>query len=151
MMILKKRRAVGGLVSLIGLIVVFGIVSIAYLELSSSQTNLINTSFSISQKIADKNNQRLNFSNIQITGSDYTINVENLESETIIIHSQITEQANKVFGKQEINEKIFAGSSPISLTINLDGSPTGGENTMFVTSLGKKCLVPVVEGSFRLC
>ena len=137
MMMLKKRKAVGGLVSLIGLIVVFGIASIAYLELSSSQTSLINTSFSISQKIADKNNQRLNFSSITTGGSSYTINIENLGSETVSIHSQITEQANKIFGKEKINEKIFAGSNPVSLTISLDGIPVGGENTMFVTSRKK--------------
>jgi hypothetical protein len=150
MMRLKKHRAVGGLISLIGLIVVFGVASVAFLELSSSQTSLINTSFNVNQKISDKNNQRLSFSDVVTTATGYTVDVENLGSESITIHSQITEKGNNIFGKEELNTKILAGSS-VTLTITLDDEPVGGENTMFVTTLGKKCLVPVVIGSTRLC
>ena len=150
MMRLKKRKAVGGLISLIGLIMVFGVASLAFLELSSSQTSLINTSFNVNQKISDKNNQRLSFSDIAIISRGYEVDVENLGSEAITIHSQITEKGNNVFGKEELNTKILAGSS-VTLTITLDEQPNGGENTMLVTALENKCLVPVVIGSTRLC
>lgn len=147
---LQKRKAVGGLISLIGIIIVFGITSVAYIELSSSQTNLINSSLNANQKISDRNNERLNFTSILSGGSTYSTTVYNLGSDTITIHSQITERANAVFGKEEINKKIHAGSSEL-ITVNLDGTPLSTDKTMFITNLGKKCLVPIVDGSFRVC
>lgn len=147
---LEKRRAVGGLISLIGIVIVFGITSVAYLELSSSQTNLITTSINANQKISDRNNERLNFTNIISAGSSYSTTVHNLSSDTILIHSQITERENTIFGKEEINEKIHAGSSE-SITVNLNNDPISTDKTIFITSSGKKCLVPIIDGSFKLC
>lgn len=147
---LEKRRAVGGLISLIGIVIVFGITSVAYLELNSSQTNLITTSINANQKISDRNNERLNFTDVMYGISSYSITVHNLSSDTILIHSQITERENTVFGKEEINKKIHAGSSE-SITVNLNDTPTSTDKTIFITSSGKKCLVPIIDGSFKLC
>jgi archaellum component FlaF (FlaF/FlaG flagellin family) len=146
---LEKRRAVGGLISLIGIVIVFGITSVAYLELSSSQTNLINTSINANQKISDRNNERLNFTSISGGGSQYTVNVDNLGSETITIHSQITKNGKTIVGKEEINDKIFAGTNK-DVIVNLDVASSSGDKIIFITSLGKKCIVS--EGvSFRVC
>lgn len=146
---LKKRRAVGGLISLIGIVIVFGITSVAYLELSSSQTNLINTSINANQKISDRNNQSLNFTSIIAGASKYTVSVDNLGSETTTIHSQITKNGKTVVGKEELNDKIFAGTNK-DVIVNLDSGPLSGDKIIFITSLGKKCIVP--EGvSFRVC
>lgn len=146
---LQKRRAIGGLISLIGIVIVFGITSVAYIELSSSQTNLINTSLNANQKISDRNNERLNFTSIVGGGSKYTVNVDNLGSETTTIHSQITKNGKTIVGKEELGDKIFAGTNK-DVIVNLDSGPLPGDKIIFITSLGKKCIVP--EGvSFRIC
>lgn len=145
---LEKRRAVGGLISLIGIVIVFGITSVAYLELSSSQTNLINTSINANQKISDRNNERLNFTAIIPQGNNFDITVDNLGSETVIIHSSITKNGKSLVGKKEINTKIFAGTS--GSIVNVAGSANSNDKIIFITSLGKKCMVS--EGvSFRVC
>jgi archaellum component FlaF (FlaF/FlaG flagellin family) len=145
---LEKRRAVGGLISLIGIVIVFGITSVAYLELSSSQTNLINTSINANQKISDRNNERLNFTNIAPSGNNFDITVDNLGSETVIIHSFVTKNDTSLVGKNEINVKIFAGEQ--QTVQDVTGSLDTDDKIIFITSLGKKCIVP--EGvSFRVC
>jgi len=142
---LQNRRAVGGLISLIGIVIVFGITSVAYLELSSSQTNLINTSINANQKISDRNNERLNFTAITSPGS---VTVNNLGSETVIIHSFITKNGKSLVGKSKIDTKIFAGDSKIISGVT--GSANSNDKIIFITSLGKKCMVS--EGvSFRVC
>ena len=145
---LEKRRAVGGLISLIGIVIVFGITSVAYLELSSSQTNLINTSINANQKISDRNNERLNFTNIAPSGNNFDITVDNLGSETVIIHSFVTKNDTSLVGENEINVKIFAGEQ--QTVQDVTGSLDTDDKIIFITSLGKKCIVP--EGvSFRVC
>ena len=145
---LEKRRAVGGLISLIGIVIVFGITSVAYLELSSSQTNLINTSINANQKISDKNNERLNFTAITPQINNFDVTVNNLGSETVIIHSFITKNSNSLVGKKEINTKILAGDSKI--ISDVIGSTSSNDKIIFITSLGKKCMVSE-GGSFRVC
>ncbi|MFB5608742.1 MAG: hypothetical protein ACE5Q5_00775 [Nitrosarchaeum sp.] len=145
---LQKRRAVGGLISLIGIVIVFGITSVAYIELSSSQTNLINTSLNTNQKISDRNNERLNFTTIAPQGDNFNITIDNLGSNTVTIHSIITQNDNSLVGINETNTKIFAGDK--QTIVNVVGSVAPNDKMIFVTSLGKKCMVP--EGvSFRIC
>lgn len=145
---LEKRRAVGGLISLIGIVIVFGITSVAYLELSSSQTNLINTSINANQKISDRNNEKINFTNIVPNVNNFDITIDNLGSETVIIHSLIVKNDTSLVEKKEINKKIFAGGPTI--TENVIGSADSNDKIIFITSLGKKCIVS--EGvSFRVC
>ncbi|MEX2192262.1 MAG: hypothetical protein WD717_02625 [Nitrosarchaeum sp.] len=146
---LEKRRAIGGLISLIGIVIVFGITSVAYLELSSSQTSLITTSMNANQKISDRNNESLNFTNIVVTaGNNFDITVDNLGSETVIIHSFITKNDTSLVGKNEINVKIFAGEQ--QTVLDVAGSSDTDDKITFITSLGKKCIIS--EGvNFRVC
>ena len=146
----KKRRAVGGLISLIGIIVVFGISSVAYLEISSSQTNLINQSLEANQKISDKNNARLNFTNIvEFTNDHYDLTLDNIGSDTITIHSYIIDRNNVVIDKGEINSSINAGNER-TITVNSDTTQPASDIIMIVTDLGKKCIVPA-DVSYRIC
>lgn len=151
-MSLKKRRAVGGLISLIGIIVVFGIASVAYLEISSAQTNLINKSLVANQKISDKNNARLNFTNIlpNVSGSDqYELTIDNIGSNAVSIHSYIIDRNNVIIGKGEINSSINAGNGKTIFTDTFDIDPTS-DVIIIVTDLGKKCIVPA-DVSYRIC
>lgn len=149
---LRKRRAVGGLISLIGIIVVFGIVSVAYLELSSSQTKLISTSLVANQKISDKNNARLNFTDPTVVENSYDLPIENIGSDTITIHSYIVSNStHHVIGTGEITIPINAGGKAIVSTNTLNSSPTEPSDfIMIVTDLGKKCVIPA-DVSYRIC
>ena len=145
---LEKRRAVGGLISLIGIVIVFGITSVAYLELSSSQTSLITTSMDTNQKISDRNNESLNFTNIVPSGDNFDVTVDNLGSETVIVHSFVTKNDASLVGKNEIDVKIFAGDQ--QTITDVTGSPDTDDKIIFITSLGKKCIIS--EGvNFRVC
>lgn len=147
---LKKRRAVGGLISLIGIIVVFGISSVAYLEISSSQTNLINQSLEANQKISDKNNARLNFTNIvEFTNDHYDLTLDNIGSDTVTVHSYIINRNNVVIDKGEINSSINAGNER-TITVNSATTQPASDIIMIVTDLGKKCIVPA-DVSYRIC
>lgn len=146
---LKKRRAVGGLISLIGIIVVFGIVSVAYLEISSAQTNLISKSLVANQKISDKNNERLNFTGISDNGNAYDLTLDNIGSNPVTIHSYIIDRNNAVIDKGEINSSINAGTEK-TITVNSVTTQPASDIIMIVTDLGKKCVVPA-DVSFRIC
>lgn len=149
---LKKRRAVGGLISLIGIIVVFGIVSAAYLEISSAQTNLISTSLVANQKISDKNNARLNFTSTPvIIGPNYELDIDNIGSDVITIHSYIVyNSTHDIIGKGEKNTSINPGNSITFVTNAIDIPNSDSDVVLVVTDLGKKCIVP--EGvSYRIC
>lgn len=143
-----KRRAVGGLISLIGIMVVFGIVSVAYLELSSAQTNLINTSLLSNQKISDKNNAMLNMTDITDSGR-YEITIDNISSDSITIHSYIVERNNSIMDKAEVNTLINAGNNDVILTNSFATEPIS-DTLLIITSDGKKCSIPA-DVSYRLC
>lgn len=147
---LTKRRAVGGLISLIGIIIVFGIVSVAYLELSSAQTSLINTSLVSSQKISDKNNSRLNFTNIVVASDKYNITVDNIGSDSITIHSYIVEKNNRIIDKGEINSSINAGITGTISTNSFTTPEQASDTILIMTSHGKKCSIPA-DVSYRIC
>lgn len=145
-----KRRAVGGLISLIGIMVVFGIVSVAYLELSSAQTSLISTSLVANQKVSDKNNAQLNFTNIvEIPNTRYDLTIDNIGSETMIIHSYIVDRNKVIIDKGEIGSSINAGSEN-TVSINAVTTIPSSDVIIITTDLGKKCIVPA-DVSYRLC
>lgn len=148
---LKERRAVGGLISLIGIVIVFGIVSIAYLELSSSQTNLISTSLVTNQKISDKNNARLDFTSISNGTNYYDFMVNNIGSKTTTIHSYIVSNStHHVIGTGEKNIPVSAGKTILFSTNALNQFPQPSDLIWIVTDQGKKCLIPG-DVSFRIC
>jgi hypothetical protein len=150
-MAFRNRRAIGGLISLIGIIVVFGITSVAYLELSSSQTRLINTSILTNQRMSDQTNEHLNFTSITSMGIDYDIQVENIGSKPITIHSFIIDRNKSLVGKGEIDSKIQPGDVGNISTGLISGTPISNEdNLIFTTSFGKRCIIPA-DVSFRIC
>lgn len=144
-----QRRAVGGLISLIGIMVVFGIVSVAYLELSSAQTNLINTSLISNQKISDKNNARLNFTDISVDGNAYDITIDNMDSDSITIHSYIIERDNRVTDKGEIDSVINAGNTN-TISVSSTDPNLSSDTLLIISSTGKKCSIPA-DVSYRIC
>ena len=149
--IIKKRRAVGGLISLIGLIVVFGVVSVAYLQLTSSQTEVSKTSFAISQKISDRNMERLNFTSISNNSTHYFLEVENLGSKTAILNSFLIQNSTSISGKGELGIKLFAAEKTITPIFLVSSLPNPSDDKIIlITDLGKKCVIPG-DGGFRLC
>ncbi len=54
---MKSRRGVGGLISMIGLVVVFGIVGIAFLSLNTQQTSLFATQQKVNELQHDRNTE----------------------------------------------------------------------------------------------
>lgn len=150
-MIFRNRRAIGGLISLVGIIIVFGITSIAYLELSSSQTKLINTSIFTTQRMSEQTNEYLNFTSVSNGGTNYDVQVENIGSKSVVIHSFIIDRSNSLVGKGEINSKIPPGDID-GISANLTSVPTipSEDNLIFMTSFGKKCVIPA-DVSFRIC
>lgn len=56
---MKSRRAVGGLISLIGLVVVFGIVAVAFLSLNTYQASLFVTQQHLNELQHDRNSEKL--------------------------------------------------------------------------------------------
>jgi hypothetical protein len=52
---MKARRAVGGLISMIGLLVVFGVIGVAFLSLNTQQTSLFSTQQRLNELQHDRN------------------------------------------------------------------------------------------------
>lgn len=143
-----KRRAVGGLISLIGIIVVFGVVSVAYLELSSAQTNFINTSLLSNQKISDKNNAMLNITDIATSGK-YDIIIDNMGSDPVTIHSYLVKRDNSIIDKAEVDTLIPAADDDVVSTNSFTTQPSS-DTLLIITVDGKKCSIPA-DVSYRLC
>lgn len=137
----KNRRGVGGLISLVGLIAVFGIVATAFVELSLGQANLIGTTVDVNNLLIDKNNELLNFT---IAGNN-NVTVQNLWSKSSTINCYLLIVTEKTIDDKGCpDKKIDAGKKQ---NVTLSGVPNieAGE-IIFTTNLGKKCLVPVDRG-----
>lgn len=149
----KKRRAVGGLISLIGITLVFGIASVAYLELSSSQTNLINTSLVTNQKISDKNNARLNFTSTPTLngGNQYVLPINNIGNDPVSIQSYIVyNRTHDIIVKGEKNTSINVGNAISFVTDAIDLADSDSDVVLIITDIGKKCVIPA-DVSYRIC
>lgn len=146
---LKNRQAVGGLISLIGLVVVFAISSVAYLEINSTQSNFISNSIQINQLISDRNQESLNFTDIKNNNTHYNVTITNIGSEPIIIDSYLVRNDTSLSGKGIIGIKIQSGDESLtSISANTPDAST--DKIVFVTELGKKCVMPGDAG-FREC
>ncbi|MGQ0606608.1 MAG: hypothetical protein ACT4OD_06665 [Candidatus Nitrosotenuis sp.] len=85
---MKSRRAVGGLISMIGLLVVFGVIGVAFLSLNTQQTSL----FSIQQRLNELQHDRnlesfegkiINCKETNSTHTDFvTIRINNTSSQS---------------------------------------------------------------------
>lgn len=147
----KNRRAVGGLISLIGIIIVFGIASVAFLELSSSQARLVNTSIFSSQRISDQNNEQFNFTSILDGTTKYDIQVENIGSNPSTVHSFLIDRNKSLIGKGELDVSILPGETVSMSTVLSSGTTIPiDDNIIFSTLSGKKCVIPA-DVVFRIC
>ena len=146
---MKNRRGVAGLISLIGLVIVFGIGSTAYLELTSSQTKLVETSIKANQKITDRNHEYLNFTDISNDASGYDVTVKNLSSETIILDSFLIVNGKSLEAKNFLDVSIAADDEEI-LRLERSGPIPATDRITIVSDTGKKC---IFSGgvNFRIC
>jgi hypothetical protein len=144
-----KHRGVGGLISMIGLVIVFGIASAAFLQINTTQQSFVTSSININKVILDKNNQRLNFTTITNPGQSYTIGVNNTSSQTIFFDSYLLVDSTGIRQAEYLDGKNVTAGRSFQFDINL--VPNGADkHVIFVTDLGKKCLVPIGV-DFRIC
>jgi len=143
-----KHRGVGGLISMIGLVIVFGIASAAFLQINSAQQSFVSSSVNVNKIILDKNNQRLNFT-ITPDGSTYKVGVNNTSSQTIFLDSYLLVDSTGIRQAKYLDGKNVTAGKSFQFDINLDPLETD-KHVIFVTDLGKKCLVPIGV-SFRVC
>lgn len=136
---MKRRRGVGGLISLIGLIAVFGIVATAFVELSLGQADLMNTTVDVNKFLIDKNNELLNF-----TIGNNNVTVQNLWSKSSTINCYLLVTDNKVTNSECPDQKIDAGKKQ-NVTLDVM-EPISDDEIIFTTTLGNKCLVVVDRG-----
>jgi hypothetical protein len=144
-----KHRGVGGLISMIGLVIVFGIASAAFLQINSAQQSFVSSSVNINKIILDKNNQRLNFTLVPIASSKYIVGVNNTSSQTISLDSYLLVNSTGIRTAKYLDGKNTAAGKSVQFDINLEPKPED-KYVIFVTDLGKKCLVPIGV-SFRVC
>jgi hypothetical protein len=144
-----KHRGVGGLISMIGLVIVFGIASAAFLQINATQQSFVASSININKVILEKNNQRLNFTTIANPGSSYTIGVNNTSSQTIFLNSYLLINSTGIRQAEYLDGKNVTAGKSFQFNINL--APNGTDkHIIFVTDLGKKCLVPIGV-DYRIC
>ncbi|WKT57985.1 hypothetical protein QVH35_00050 [Candidatus Nitrosotenuis chungbukensis] len=143
-----KHRGVGGLISMIGLVIVFGIASAAFLQINATQQSFVASSINVNKVILDKNNQRLNFT-ITDSGSSYTVGVNNTSSQTIFFDAYLLINSTDIRQAKYLDGKNVTAGRSFQFDINL--VPNGADkHVIFVTDLGKKCLVPIGV-DFRIC
>jgi len=92
---MKSRRAVGGLISMIGLLMVFGVIGVAFLSLNTQQTSLFSTQQRLGEIQHDRNlegftGKILNCKKINSTHADFvTIRINNTSSQSSNLDSFI--------------------------------------------------------------
>lgn len=144
---MKYRRGVGGLISLIGILAVFGVATTAFIELNSMQTSLINQSVEVNNKVTDRNKEQLNFTDVSV--GNPTIMVDNLWSKSSAINSYLLIASDKsIQDSGYLNTEVRAGEADISITIG--AAPSAGDKIVLLTDQGNKCLVQV-DRSFGVC
>ena len=160
---LKTRRAIGGLISLIALIIVFGVASLAFLEINLTHADFVLNSINVNEKQFEKINEQLNFTITNSSDSDYyTINISNIWNDASTLESHITIKSDKQISFQRhLNETTIPNKENIieteeESTLNFDNTNSTHDDTtiIFVTSNGNKCIIPIpAEGDTanRMC
>lgn len=139
---MKNRRGVGGLISLVGLVVVFGVVATAFIELSAGQADLVSTTIDVNTRLVDKNNELLKFTGVG-PAPDSSITVKNLGGKSATLESYLVVNGKTITDVEYLDKKINPGkNSDITFSPDLQS----GDEIILVTKLGKKCLILVDEG-----
>lgn len=147
-----KRRAVGGLISLVALILVFGVATLAFLDINSTQAKFVLNSIDINKQQFDKNKERLNFTITNTTsGKLYEVKIANLWSEQTTVESHITvNSSDVVVFQRHLNKTTMPSKQNIinptaeKLLNFTDSNATHKDiKVLFVTSNGNKCIIPI--------
>ncbi|MEO9309930.1 MAG: hypothetical protein ABI337_06505 [Nitrososphaera sp.] len=157
---MKSRRAVGGLISMIGLLVVFGVIGIAFLSLSSQQTSLFVTQQSLNELQHDRNREAfdvkiLNCNKINATHIDFvTIRINNTSSQALNLNSFIVYN----IAYQNVTDSGYFNNTKIpiqaqqskivdltGIRYDLDGNgsppePDGATRMVLISDLGNKII-----------
>lgn len=157
-----SRRAVGGLISLIALIIVFGIASLAFLEINTTHADFVLNSITVNEKQFGKIKEQLNFT-VTNSSTNYTVDVANLWNDQSTLESYLAKNSNdKISVQRYLNETTVPLKQNIidiqdeSTLIFDDTNSTHGDTTIiFMTLNGNKCTIPIpdTEGDKfnRLC
>ncbi|WP_299290127.1 hypothetical protein [Nitrosopumilus sp.] len=166
-MILRRRRAVGGIISLVALIIVFGTISVAILDLNVVQSDTVQSGIRISDKQFDRITESLNFTiqNATIPSiAYYNITIQNLGSKQVVLNSHITiNTTNNVSFAQYLDDSTIPkkqnmiNSNEIK-TLNFTNDPAANtknateqdKHLIFLTDTGKKCIIPIPENSLEV-
>ncbi len=107
---------------MIGLVIVFGIASAAFLQINSAQQSFVASSVDVNKIILDKNNQRLNFT-IKSELSSYKIGVNNTSSQTISLDSYLLINSTGVHKAEYLDGKNAIAGKSFQFDINLEPKP----------------------------
>ncbi len=164
--IFKSRRAVGGLISLIALIIVFGIASLAFFEINLTHADFVLNSIDVNEKQFDRINEQLNFTITNATTGEsiaYNVTISNIWNDQSSIESHINlDSTNDVTKQKYLNATtvpnkqniIGAEKETILNFVNDVNSTDSDEKIILTTSKGNKCIIPIpTEGDIvnRLC
>lgn len=141
---LKYRRGVAGLISVIAIVIVFGLAAAASLQLNSQQASLIsNTSRTIDVQ-GKKAVENLDFTITDCTASSggkriITVQVENEWSESSVIDSVIFTNNSGVTDSVYISsdDRTITSTGTKSITFEVNDTVTHNDTPRFVTELGK--------------
>ncbi len=157
---MKSRRGVGGLISMIGLLVVFGVIGVALLSLNTQQTSLFSTQQQLNELQHDRNLETFEAKVLRCkestsTHADFvTVRINNTSSQVLTVNSFILH--NVVY--QNVTDAGFSNGTKIRvmpheskivdiknvryLIKSPDDPPSDNANRMIlVTDLGNKLFV----------
>ncbi|HXG74742.1 MAG TPA: hypothetical protein VNK44_07990 [Candidatus Nitrosotenuis sp.] len=154
----SKHRAVGGLISLVALIVVFGVAAVAFLDINAIQSRFLEKSVEISNIQMKRNNERLNFT-IASSPGQYQVTISNMWSGQTILDSYVAfDASNTITTQRYLNETTIPNKQNIidpngvtSMVFLHSLNSTNSDTTiLFVTENGKQCIIPIPI-SWRMC
>lgn len=156
---LKCRNAVGGLISLVGIVIVFGVASFAFLDINTEHVKFVNTSVTLNEKISDKNSEHLNFTSIsKPTSTTYQVTVENIGNQKSTFNSYVIIKNDDSVDGFGYDDDIISGTSSIktgsteSFTISNENISANDKSILLTTNTGKLCVMPAsLSGNGRVC
>jgi len=150
----RSRRAVGGLISLIALLIVFGMASLAFLEINTTHADFVLNSINVNEKQFGKIKEQLNFTITNPLDPDpvhYMVEVSNIWNDKSIIESYIAiNSTEQVSFQRYLNattlpnkENIIGTEQTTMLNFTSTNSTNSDETIIFVTINGNKCVIPI--------
>lgn len=152
----SNHRGVGGLISLVALIIVFGVASIAFLDINAIQSRFLEASVEVNNIQMNRNDEQLNFT--ASSGIPYTVEVTNMWSKQTVLDSYIAfDNTGTITVKRYFNEttmpnkqNIVPAGSTTSITFDTSNGTATDVKLLFITENGKQCIIPIPI-SWRVC